>query len=192
MDGKIEIQYLPIADLKAAPYNPNELSDEKKKQLALSMGRFGTVEPIVVNKDGTIIGGHNRIAELEARGETEAPCIIRELDKLDEMRLNLALNNIHGEADRGKLKVVLEEVDIDDTPIEVTGISEIECEEIMTAAPPENIANEKETHTIQLCFLKEEAAVFQEALHKNRIDNNEEMNEKWRERCVFRLLKLTI
>lgn len=47
-----------VAEMKPAGYNPRKLSAKAREDLMASVREFGEVEPIVVNLDGTIIGGH--------------------------------------------------------------------------------------------------------------------------------------
>lgn len=53
-----------IADLRPAEYNPRKhLSpgDEEYERLKRSIETFGYVDPIIINADGTVIGGHQRL-----------------------------------------------------------------------------------------------------------------------------------
>lgn len=49
-----------ISELKPAEYNPRKRlrpGDEEYENLKRSIQTFGYVDPIIVNKDGTVIGG---------------------------------------------------------------------------------------------------------------------------------------
>ena len=48
--GTVEIQRIKLSQVKAAGYNPREISKEALAGLAQSVERFGCVEPIVWNK----------------------------------------------------------------------------------------------------------------------------------------------
>lgn len=87
-----------IADLKPAPYNPREATEKDCQDLNASLQRFGLPEPIVINLDNTIIGGHFRIRQLTAQGQTEVEVRIpsRQLSLEEEMELNLRLNKNTG------------------------------------------------------------------------------------------------
>lgn len=64
-----------IADLKPAEYNPRKSlqpGDPEYESLKRSIETFGYVDPIIVNKDGTVIGGHQRLSVLVNLGYTEA------------------------------------------------------------------------------------------------------------------------
>jgi len=114
MQNKQEIVLKLISDLNPAVYNPRFISDTEKAKLKRSIMEFGMVEPIVINSDLTIIGGHQRVVSAREIGWTEVPCIIVNLDKQKEKLLNLALNKITGEWDYNKLYDILVVLEGDD------------------------------------------------------------------------------
>lgn len=57
-----------IAELNPAPYNPRQMTEKQAKDLGTSLERFGLADPIVINLNNTIIGGHQRINILAVWG----------------------------------------------------------------------------------------------------------------------------
>jgi len=108
----METRMIPISKLKPAAYNPRSISTADMKKLQSSLAEFGMVEPVVVNKDYTIIGGHQRVQAAAALGWKEVPCCIVDLPKRKEKLLNLALNKISGKWDDGKLADLLDELSL--------------------------------------------------------------------------------
>lgn len=93
-----QVRKFQLADLHEAPYNPRVINEQALEGLAVSMRRFGCVEPIIVNvrdKRNIIIGGHQRRRILAADGVTEVLCVVVDLDEKQEKVLNLSLNNPH-------------------------------------------------------------------------------------------------
>ena len=121
------IKNIKIKDLKPAEYNPRQMSDDEMEKLKTSIKEFGMVEPIVVNKDLTIIGGHQRVTAAGMLGLDEVPCILLDLDKQKEKLLNLALNKIVGNWDEEKLVKLVNEIS-EFPDIELSGMSEAELE----------------------------------------------------------------
>src|SRR3990167_1608706 len=86
-----------ISDLKPAPYNPRELTEKQAQDLATSLELFNLAEPIVINQNNTIVGGHQRINILKAKyGNNGAEVDVRVPNRLltqdEEVELNLRLN----------------------------------------------------------------------------------------------------
>ena len=60
MDQKLRTERRKLADLKAAEYNPRKAltpDDAEYQKIRRSIEEFGYVDPIIINEDGTIIGG---------------------------------------------------------------------------------------------------------------------------------------
>lgn len=100
------IERRKVADVVPANYNPRKLSEKSKADLMESVTRFGQAEPLVINIDGTIIGGHQRITVYADLGLEETDVMIpnRKLTKAEERELNLRLNKNVGEWDWERLK----------------------------------------------------------------------------------------
>lgn len=100
-------ELVPADELKPAAYNPRRISPVEFEKLKDSIRRNGFVEPAVVNRDGTIVGGHQRVKAAQALGMGMIPCVRVDLDRDAERALNLALNRISGEWDEAALAEVL-------------------------------------------------------------------------------------
>ncbi len=145
MKTKMNIQKLDIKSLKRAEYNPRkELKpgDEEYKKLEKSIDEFGSVLPIIVNQDMTVIGGHQNLTILENKGYKIVECNVLNLNKTQEKALNIALNKISGVWDYDKLEELLEELKNSDIDLLITGFDEKEIEKIFRES--EEIINENE------------------------------------------------
>lgn len=114
----------PIEALNPAEYNPRkdlQPGDEEYEKIKNSIKTFGYVDPIIINHDGTVIGGHQRLKVLKEMGYNEVDCSVVNLSKKDEKALNLALNKIEGEWDEEKLAAVFEELKEEDYDFSATG-----------------------------------------------------------------------
>lgn len=86
-EHKLVRERRPLTSIHPADYNPRkELKpgDPEFQNIQRSLKEFGYVDPIIINKDGTIIGGHQRASVLKSLGYTEADCIVVDLGKQDE------------------------------------------------------------------------------------------------------------
>jgi len=145
MDTRLKIEYLGVNEVNPAEYNPRTINDEEFGKLKKGLAEFGIVDPLIVNKDGTLIGGHQRLRAAKKLGWMEIPAVVLDLDKPKEKALNLALNKRRGEWDYGKLTSLLKEFDdYGDFDIELTGFDVIEATEIteLTDVDPSSILND--------------------------------------------------
>ena len=131
----METKNIKISELKPAAYNPREISEFDLEELQKSLTKFGMVEPAIVNKDMTIIGGHQRVKAAQVLGWTEVPCTLLDLDKRQEKALNLALNKIQGYFDEEKLSLIIQEIQND-----AIGFSEEEVNQYTLRAEIKNEA----------------------------------------------------
>lgn len=134
---KTEFKEVEIATLKPAKYNPRYMPADKKVALEVSMEELGTLEPLVVNmapgREGTVIGGHQRLSILQGRGDKTALAAIKHLDEKEEKALNLALNNIGGRFHTPKLKRVIQEIHEanPEAPLNITGFGDKEVVDLL-------------------------------------------------------------
>ena len=130
----MRIEKRKLEELKAAEYNPREdlqPSDAEYQKIKCSIQKFGYVDPIIINSDGTIIGGHQRVKVMRELGYDEIDTVVVELNKTDEKALNIALNKISGNWDEAKLKDVLLELKLDEFDISLTGFNNDEFENLL-------------------------------------------------------------
>lgn len=97
-----ELKNKKLSDLKPYEHNPRIIKGKKFDDLKESIARFGVAEPIVINTDGVIIGGHGRYYACIAAEFEFVDCYIpsRTLNDKEVAELNIRLNkNIAGEWD---------------------------------------------------------------------------------------------
>ena len=122
-----------ISELSPAKYNPRknlDTEDPEYQRIKKSIEEFGYVDPIIVNSDYTVIGGHQRLKVLKEMGQAQIDVVVVDLPKTKEKALNVALNKIAGEWDMTQLSIVLSELKEEDFDISITGFTEKELKEI--------------------------------------------------------------
>jgi len=112
----MKLETLQLNKLNPAKYNPRTITKDEFEGLKTSLKTFGQQENLIVNKDMTIISGHQRYNAMNALGWTEAVCNLVDLDKHAEKKLNVIMNStaISGKYDDLKLSEILEELKLDD------------------------------------------------------------------------------
>jgi site-specific DNA-methyltransferase (adenine-specific) len=94
------LKKIKVSELKEWAKNPRNLTEKGMKDLKKSIEKFGIAEPLVVNSDLTVCGGHGRKKILEELGIKEVDCYLPEKKLTDKQfeELNVRLNkNIGGE-----------------------------------------------------------------------------------------------
>ena len=130
-----ELKMLPLSVLKPAAYNPRKKlkpGDKEYQKIKNSIEEFGFADPLVVNADMTIIGGHQRFNVAVELGITEVPCAVVDVDKVREKALNIALNKATGAWDEKLLAELLEDLKNQDFNVDLTGFDPPEIETLLS------------------------------------------------------------
>ena len=91
-----EIERIRLEDLKPYAKNPRRHGKEQIGKIAESISRYGMVQPLVVDKNGTIVIGHGRYEALRLLGEEAAPCIrVENLSPKQVRELRVADNRLN-------------------------------------------------------------------------------------------------
>ena len=141
----MEFKKLPIADLRTAEYNPRKAlkpGDKEYEKIKNSIVEFGYCEPVIVNADMTIIGGHQRVTVLKDLGYEEIECIVISIDKTKEKALNIALNKITGEWNKELLADLIKDLQESDFDVAFTGFEPPEIEQLFNAVHDKKITED--------------------------------------------------
>ena len=136
-------EVIPLGDLKPNPRNPNKHPAEQIALLAKIIFSQGWRNPIVVsNRSGLITKGHARLEAARIIGADRAPVDRQDYgSEQEELADMIADNRIAelAEPDRGMLRELMEQLDTGDFDMDLTGFDNLALEELMTAAPPEEV-----------------------------------------------------
>lgn len=129
-------QTLPIDVLLPAVYNPRkslQKGDKEYEKIKNSILEFGYVEPIIVNYDMTVIGGHQRLTVLKDLGYKEVQCVVVEIkDEIKVKALNIALNKITGVWNEQLLADLISDLQKSNFNIDFTGFEPPEIEQLFS------------------------------------------------------------
>lgn len=154
----MEFKKLRIDELIPAAYNPRKKlkpGDKEFEKIKNSIKEFGYVDPVIVNKDKTVIGGHQRLTVLKTLGFTEIDCVQIDIDKTKEKALNIALNKISGFWRDDLLADLLKDLASSDYDLEFTGFEPPEIDELFTKLHDKDV---KEDDAFDLSKALEEAS----------------------------------
>lgn len=142
----MDLRKIKIADLVPASYNPRKAlkpGDKEYEKIKRSIEEFGYCEPVIVNSDMTIIGGHQRVTVLKDLGYSEIDCIVIDIDKTKERALNIALNKITGEWNKELLADLIAELQDSDFDVTFTGFDPPEIEQLMNSVHDKEIVEDE-------------------------------------------------
>lgn len=132
----MEWKTLKISELHPAKYNPRKklkAGDKEYEKIKNSILEFGYVEPIIVNYDMTIIGGHQRLTVLKDMGYDEVQCVVVHIEDESKVKaLNIALNKITGVWDEQMLADLLVDLQSADFNTDFTGFEAPEIEQLFS------------------------------------------------------------
>jgi len=120
------IKKMKIGLIKPSSYNPRVMTEEEFNNLKQNIKEFGFVDPLIINKDNSLVGGHQRLKALKELGYKDVEVIVVNLSKAKEKLLNISLNKISGDWDYDLLNKVIGEIDKID--YKFTGFTEKELE----------------------------------------------------------------
>lgn len=134
--SEMKWQTLPIDVLLPAVYNPRKSlkkGDKEYEKIKNSILEFGYVEPIIVNYDMTVIGGHQRLTVLKDLGYKEVQCVVVEIkDETKVKALNIALNKITGVWNEQLLADLISDLQKSNFNIDFTGFEPPEIEQLFS------------------------------------------------------------
>ena len=122
---------------KLVPYARNARTHSKEQilQLRASLREFGFVNPVIVDKDLTIIAGHGRVLAAKEEGITEVPCVFAEhLTEAQKRAYIIADNRLAMNAgwDAEMLSVELSELQGVDFDISLLGFDDAELNKLLS------------------------------------------------------------
>lgn len=90
-----------LSELKPNESNPRRMSKKNADELKNSISSFGLCQPIVINQDNAIIGGHQRYQILKRMGKKSSDVFVpsRMLNDEEAKELIIRLNKNTGEFD---------------------------------------------------------------------------------------------
>lgn len=141
----MEFKKLKIADLVPAAYNPRKAlkpGDTEYEKIKNSITEFGYVDPVIVNDDMTVIGGHQRLTVLKDLGYEEIDCVVVSVDKTKEKALNVALNKITGEWNKELLADLIKDLQDSDFDVAFTGFDPPEVEQLFNSVHDKKITED--------------------------------------------------
>jgi DNA modification methylase len=132
-EQQIQIEQLPIGDLRPDPANPRWISDQELETLTRSISEFGLIDPIIARReDKMVIGGHQRLLAARKLGYKTVPVVLTDLTVEQAHLLNIALNKISGSFDQELLARLLKELqEVPNIDLSLSGFEDDELKKLL-------------------------------------------------------------
>ena len=139
--GQVTIEYQPIDLLKPHPSNARTHSKQQIRQIAKSIREFGFTNPVLLDKNGSIVAGHGRVAAAKLLGVPQIPTIRLESLSPDQVRAYVLADNRLAEKagwDKSILAIELQHfLTIDEFDITLTGFEVPEIDLLLSEVSEE-------------------------------------------------------
>jgi DNA modification methylase len=131
---KLTLVKRDTAKLKLPSRQLRKVNPVHVKETAQAISSLGFCDPVLIDEDDKVIDGVVRIAAAKAIGLTHISCLrAAHLTPAERRLLRLALNRLgeKGSWDLDELKVEIEELILEDAPVEITGFEPAELDQIL-------------------------------------------------------------
>jgi ParB-like nuclease domain len=131
---RLELSDIRIADLRPWPRKVRKLDPAHVREVASSISALGFCVPLLVGRDNELINGEARYEAAKQLGLDRLPCVrIGHLSPEEQRVLRLAVNRLaeKGEWNLDALKIEFNELIVTDAPIEITGFSPAEIDQVI-------------------------------------------------------------
>ncbi|WP_016743989.1 DNA modification methylase [Rhizorhabdus wittichii] len=135
---KLRSERWPLDRLKDADRRTRRTSPVQLERVMQSVSQLGFLKPVIISADGKIVDGHILVEVARRMGVPDIACVIVDHLSPEELRLaRIALNRIQetGEWDLDELSVELEELQLVDLDLVLTGFDPGELDLILDEEP---------------------------------------------------------
>jgi len=130
----LQIVPCPVDALKSHVRKLRKSDPAHVREIANSISTLGFNVPLLVGKDNVVVDGDSRLEAAKLLGLSSVPCIrVDHLDETEQRLLRLAVNRLgeKGSWDIGELEAEFKELIIADAPIEISGFSSDEIDQVV-------------------------------------------------------------
>ncbi len=130
----LEVVHLPLDALRSPARNVRTSDPVHLREVAATISALGFCVPVLVGKNNVVIDGEVRVEAAKLLGLSNIPCVrIDHLSGAEQQVLRLAANRLgeKGQWDLDNLKIEFEELILAEAPIEISGFTLDEIDQIV-------------------------------------------------------------
>jgi DNA modification methylase len=131
---RLELALVPLDTLKLPAREVRKLNAAHVREVVNAIGALGFCAPILIGRDSLVLDGAARVEAARSLGLERVPCVrIEHLSDTEQRVLRLAINRLGetGSWNLEALKIEFEELILADAPIEISGFSLDEIDQIV-------------------------------------------------------------
>ncbi len=131
---KLELVERAPGDLAIPARKLRKIEAAHVREVANAISSLGFCDPVLIDQQNRVLNGVVRVEAAKLLGLPHIPCIrANHLSALERRLVRMALNRLgeKGSWDFDELKIELEELILEDVPIEITGFSMTEIDQIV-------------------------------------------------------------
>ena len=165
---ELNIVYKPIKELKPYKKNAKKHSKEQVEQIANSIKEFGFTQPVIIDKNNSVVAGHGRILGAKKAGLKQVPTVCLEELTEEQIKAYRLVDNKLNESEWDyslldeELENLTEDINMDlfgfDENVDLTNAFDYETKDKI----------EKNFFVVSLAFPKDEKEVIMKYLNKNK------------------------
>jgi ParB-like chromosome segregation protein Spo0J len=135
----LRVEELSVADLASPARKVRRQEAAHIREVAASIAELGFCHPVLIGSGNTILNGVIRVEAAKQLGLPRIPCIrVQHLTGVEQRLLRIAFNRLgeNGAWNLEDLKIEFEELIVEQTPIEISGFSAPEIDQILLGDDP--------------------------------------------------------
>jgi DNA modification methylase len=136
---RLELIERAPAELKFPARKVRKIDPVHVREVAAAISRWGFCDPVLIDERNGVLDGAVRVEAAKLLGLSKIPCIcVNHLTASERRLVRLALNRLSekGSWDFDELKLELQELILEQAPIEITGFSLTEIDQIVIDEEP--------------------------------------------------------
>jgi DNA modification methylase len=130
----LSVSYIALSALRPSKRKLRLLDPAHVREVGNAIAALGFCVPLLIGSDNAVLDGEARLAAAKLLGLSTAPCIqVGHLKEQEQRLLRLAVNRLgeKGSWDLAELKIEFEELILNDAPIEISGFSIGEIDQVL-------------------------------------------------------------
>lgn len=108
---QLQVEHVPVSELKPNEYNPNRQTDHEFQMLKASMQQDGFTQPVLAMQDGTIVDGEHRWRAAKELGYETIPVVKVNMTEAQRRLATMRHNRARGQDDPSQVAELMQDLE---------------------------------------------------------------------------------